>query len=171
MLARIKLAIYYAVIYNLPHSRYIGFCNSLRVWYVSKIIKIAKYDKRSKIEPRVYISNGEHMHIGQNCRINENVFIQGAIIGDNVLIAPNVAILSVSHIHDDVTIPIVEQGETEPDPPKIGNGVWLGRNVVVLKGVKIGDNSIVAAGAIVTKDVAPNTIVGGVPARLIKNRQ
>lgn len=145
--------------------------NTMRIWYVSKILKLMPYDKKSIIEPNVYLSNGEGTKIGRNCRINENVFIQQAIIGDDVLIAPNCAILSVSHNHQNVDIPIVDQGDSEPNPPIIGNNVWLGRNVVVMPGIKIGDGAIVGAGAVVTKDIPPYVIVGGVPARIIRARK
>lgn len=171
MLRKISLIIYYSFFYNLPHSRYLGFVNTLRVWYVAKIMKLMPYDSRSIIEPKVYLSNGQGINIGVNCRINENVFIQEATIGDNVLIAPNCAILSVSHNHSLIDVPIVDQGDSEANPPIIGNNVWLGRNVIVMPGVNIGEGSIVGAGAVVTKDVPPFVVVGGVPAKLIKSRK
>ncbi|WP_443634531.1 acyltransferase [Candidatus Marifrigoribacter sp. Uisw_064] len=129
------------------------------------------YDKKSKVECGVYISNAKGLKIGNNCRINENVFIQEATIGNNVLIAPNVVIISVSHNHEKLDIPIVDQGDTTPNPPIIENGVWLARNVVIMPGITIGEGAIVGAGAIVTKDVKPFTIVGGVPAKFIKERK
>jgi maltose O-acetyltransferase len=171
MYRKITLAVYYAIFYNLPHSRFLPFTSSVRVWYVSKILNLMPYDKRSKIEHNVYLSNAKGISIGSNCRINENVFIQQATIGNNVLIAPNVAILSISHNHENIDIPIVEQGDTLPNPPIIKDGVWLGRNVVVMPGIVIGEGAIVGSGAVVTKNVAPFTVVGGVPAKLIKNRK
>ncbi|MBT0607160.1 acyltransferase [Aequorivita echinoideorum] len=129
------------------------------------------YSKLSKIEHNVYLSTGKNIKMGHNCRINENVFIQGAYIGNNVLIAPNVSILSVSHNHENIEIPIVDQGDTLPNPPTIKDNVWLGRNVVVMPGIVIGEGAIVGAGAVVTKNVDPYIIVGGVPAKFIKNRK
>ncbi|MDQ7916543.1 acyltransferase [Mesonia sp. MT50] len=170
MFHKLKLFLYYAFIQHLPHSRLLGFSNTIRVGYVSKVLKIMPYDKQSKLEPKVYLSNAKGTKIGYNCRINENVFIQQAIIEDEVLIAPHVAILSTSHTHDRIDISIVNQGDTKPNPPIIKKGAWLGRNVVVLPGVTVGEGAIVAAGAIVNKDVAAFTIVGGVPAKFIKNR-
>jgi len=171
MFFKFKLFFYYAVIQHLPHSRLITLCNKIRVVYVSKVLKILVYDKRTKLESRVYLSNTKGTRIGSNCRINENVFIQQAIIEDEVLIAPNVSILSVSHKHERTDISILYQGSTDPKPPIIKKGAWLGRNVVVLPGVVIGEGAIVAAGAIVNKNVAAYTIVGGVPAKFIKNRK
>ncbi len=170
MYKKLVLSIYYFLFYNLPHSRFLSFTSFLRVWYLSKVVKVMAYDKRSKVEPNVYISNGKGLQIGENCRINENVFIQEALIGNNVLIAPNVAILSVSHNHDRIDVPIVNHGNTAPQPPIIEDDVWLARNVIIMPGITIGKGAIVAAGAVVTKDVASYTIVGGVPAKLIKQR-
>ena len=170
MFKKIKLGFYYTILYNLPNSRFVDLCSKLRVFYLSRFLGVMPYDKLSKIEEHVYISDCSNVKIGNNCRINENVFIQCAFIGDNVLIAPNCSLLSTSHIHNNIEIPIVMQGETDPNPSVIENNVWLGRNVVVLPGVTIGEGAIIAAGAIVNKDVESFTIYGGVPARLIKKR-
>lgn len=171
MFHKLKLFLYYAFVQHLPHSRLVGFSNSIRVWYAAKVLGIMPFDKNTKLEHKVYLSNAKHTKIGKNCRINENVFIQQAIIEDEVLIAPNVAILSVSHKHERTDISIVNQGDTKPNPPSIKKGAWLGRNVVVLPGVIIGEGAIVAAGAVVNKNVDAYTIVGGVPAKFIKKRK
>ena len=83
-------------------------------------------------------------------------------IGDNVAIAPNVTIRD-SDGHK-LNVP----GHKICEPVEIGNHVWIGMNATILKGVTIGDSAIIAAGAVVTKDVAPKTLVGGVPAKVIK---
>lgn len=155
----------------MPHSRFVSFTRTIRVWYVSKILKLMPYDENAYVENNVYLSKGNNLKIGRGCQINENVFIQQAIIGNNVLIAPNVAILSISHNHENLDVPIVDQGDTEPNPPIIGDGVWLGRNVIIMPGIIIGEGSIVGAGAVVTKNVPAYVIVGGVPARVIKTRK
>lgn len=170
MLQKLKLILYYIIIQHLPHSRLLKFCNTIRVRYIANILKIMPYDKRSKIEPNIYLSNAIGTKIGYNCRINENVFIQQAIIEDNVLIAPNVAILSTSHNHERLDVPIVDQGDTISNPPIIKKGAWLGRNVIIMPGIAVGEGAIVGAGAVVTKDVEPYTVVGGVPAKFIKKR-
>jgi acetyltransferase-like isoleucine patch superfamily enzyme len=143
----------------------------MRVWYVSKVLKFMPYGKKSFVENNVYFSNGKYLKIGTGCQINENVFIQGAHIGNNVMIAPNVSILSTSHNYGAIEISMVNQGETKPNPPIIEDNVWLGRNAVVMPGIIIGTGSIIGAGAVVTKDVAPFSIMGGVPAKLIKSRK
>jgi len=171
MLRKIKLVFYYTVLYNLPNSRFIAIASKLRVFYLSKALKVLPFDINSKVEEKVYLSDCSNICIGQNCRVNENVFIQGAIIGDDVLIAPNCSILSVTHLHSKIDVPIVNQGDSHPNPPIIKNNVWLGRNVIVLPGVTIGEGAIIAAGAIVNKDVKPYSVYGGVPAKFIKWRE
>ncbi len=80
------------------------------------------------------------------------------------------AILSTSHNHERLDVPIVDQGDTISNPPIIKKGAWLGRNVIIMPGIAVGEGAIVGAGAVVTKDVEPYTVVGGVPAKFIKKR-
>ena len=168
---RIKLLFYYLFVRNLPHSRYFKFFNTLRVFYVSKVLGIMNWDKRTYFENGIYIGKGRNLTIGKCCEINENVFIQGAKIGDFVMIAPGVCLLANMHNHEDPNVPMVFQGKKIGTPVIIGDDVWLGRNVIVMPGVKIGKGSIIAAGAVVTKDVPEYSIFGGVPAKLIKKRK
>lgn len=109
---------------------------------------------------------------GQNIKVGKNVFInsgccfqdQGGIeIGNDALIGQQVVIATINHDF----IP-EKRGNMFPAPVKIGNRVWIGAHATILSGVTIGDNSIVAAGAVVTKDVPANVVVGGVPAKIIK---
>lgn len=111
-----------------------------------------------------YISIGDNCLIGENCQIRRNV-----ILGDDVLLAQNVSLISFKHNYDRVDMPIRLQGESFGSI-QIGNDVWVGINAVILPDVKIGDHAIVAAGAVVTKDVPDWAIVGGVPAKLIRYR-
>ena len=114
----------------------------------------------------LYINYGKHTKIGKNVFINfDCVFLDlgGITIEDNVLIAPKVSLLSEGH-------------PTEPENrhalvPKaihIKKNAWIGANATILQGVTIGENAIVAAGSVVSNDVPDNTIVGGVPAKIIK---
>lgn len=170
MIYKLKIAVYYTVISKLPHSNFSNTFNKVRVWYLEKVLKILKPDSRNKFQNNIYISNGRDITIGACCQINESVFIQSAKIGDFVMIAPHVAILSATHNTANCSIPMILQGATPNTPPIIENDVWIGRNAVIMPGVRIGTGSIVGAGAIVTKNVAPYTVVGGVPAREIKKR-
>ncbi|MBO6605398.1 MAG: acyltransferase [Psychroserpens sp.] len=145
--------------------------NRFRVWYVSKVLHVMEYSKTSYFENNIYFGKGDLIRIGSNCQINENVFIQSARIGDNVMLAPNVAILSKSHHHSDINTPMILQGETEHQEVVIESNVWIGRNAIIMPGVVISEGCIVGAGAVVTRSTEPNTIVGGIPAKIIKRRE
>jgi galactoside O-acetyltransferase len=112
--------------------------------------------------------------IGDHVSLNANVYINacsgGRIrIGNDVLIGPNVVLRASDHKFDDLTRPMRLQGHAS-GTIVIEDDVWLGANVTVVGGVRIGQGSVVAAGAVVAADVEPNSIVGGVPARLIRKR-
>lgn len=170
MLSKLKFIIYYLFIQWLPNTKYERFSNFIRVYYVDKVLGLIDSTDGTIFENRVYISNGCNLRIGKGCHINEHVFIQGATIGDHVMIAPYVSILNDSHSFDIDNIPMVKQAKIVNDNPIIGSDVWIGRNAIVLKGVNIGQGAIVGAGAVVTMNVEPYSIVGGVPAKLIKMR-
>lgn len=109
---------------------------------------------------------GKNIHIGQRVFINSGCKMQdqgGIYIGDDVLIGHNACLLTLNHEMEPEN-----RADMHPKPIHIEGKVWLGSNVTVLPGVTIGEGAIVAAGAVVTKDVESNTIVGGVPAKIIK---
>lgn len=113
---------------------------------------------------------GKNVSLMDNSQINANRSL--VIIGDNVLIAPNVVIQGVNHNISDIDINFVDSGDqVEKNFIYIENNVWIGANSTILPGVKIGHSSVVGAGAVVTKDIEPLTIVGGVPAKLIRTRK
>ncbi|MGN7890114.1 acyltransferase [Dyadobacter endophyticus] len=113
----------------------------------------------------MFIELGDYSELGTNCVIQSNTYI-----GENVIMGPDVKIYTKNHKYDSLDIPIQFQGHTE-EAVRIGNDVWIGANVVITPGVVIGDHSIVAAGAVVTKAVPPYAIVGGVPAKVLKYRK
>ncbi len=91
------------------------------------------------------------------------------MIGDDVRIAPHAMIIAANHVFDDSDRPISAQG-LRSAPIVIEDDVWIGGRVSIMAGVTIGRGSVLAAGAVVTKDVPPGVVVGGVPARTIKQR-
>ena len=108
--------------------------------------------------------------IGSNTTINRNTIVEGAvIIGVGVSIAPNVVIVGSNHVFSDPTKTIKSQG-TCSQGIVIDDDVWIGANVTILDGVHVGKGSVVAAGAVVNKDVPPMTVVAGVPAKVVKER-
>lgn len=126
----------------------------------------------TKIHESVTVFTPFHINYGKNTKIGKNVFINfdcvfldlgGITIEDNVLIAPKVSLLSEGH-------PISPQDRQSLVPGKIliKKNAWIGAGATILGGVTVGENAVVAAGAVVSKDVPDNTIVGGIPAKIIK---
>jgi acetyltransferase-like isoleucine patch superfamily enzyme len=118
-------------------------------------------------------SLGEGLVVGNNVGFAQNCFIQvrgKVLIGNNVIFGPGVSIFSENHIFSDPSVPVSKQGETRIGVC-IGDGAWLGSGAIVLDGVTIGENSIIAAGSVVTKDVPPRAVAAGIPAKIIKIRE
>lgn len=110
------------------------------------------------------------IRIGRDSLIGEyNVLRgQGGIsIGDRVYTAPNVQILAVNHVFDDPARPMIEQGITAQGIV-VEDDVWVGAGAIITDGVRVGKGAVVAAGAVVTEDAPPHTVVGGVPAKVLK---
>jgi acetyltransferase-like isoleucine patch superfamily enzyme len=110
------------------------------------------------------------IHIGQDSLIGEYTVIRGqggVTIGNRVYTSPLVQIIAVNHVFSDPDRPFIEQGITA-EGIVIEDDVWIGSGAIITDGVRVGKGAVVAAGAVVTQDVPPNCVVGGVPARLIK---
>ena len=112
--------------------------------------------------------NGKNIFIGDylNCNVNVTILdVKEVYIGNHVMIGPNTLITTVGH-------PISPKGRREElaqaSEIRIGNDVWIGGNVTVLPGVKIGDNVVIGAGAVVNRDIPENSLAVGVPARVIR---
>ncbi len=116
-----------------------------------------------------YCDLGYNIYMGENIYINYGCTILDVCrveIGDHVLIAPNVQIYAACHPTDPA---LRLQGLENGKPVKIGNNVWIGGGSIICPGVTVGDNVTIAAGSVVVKDVPSNCIVGGNPAKLIRN--
>jgi len=127
----------------------------------------------NKIRHDVIIQGKGKLHIGKNSRIGSFSIIgcnERITIGENCLISQSVSIRDTDHNFSDVETPIVDQGIIT-SPIIIKDNVWIGYGAVIIKGVTIGEGSIIAANAVVTKDVEPYSIVAGVPATLIRKRK
>ncbi len=134
-----------------------AFKSSGRVW-------IAEY---THIWEPWKLSVGDHVRIGRFNSLNAS---GGITLGNNVMLGPMVVLSSANHVFADKDTAMWNQG-LSPGPITIGNDVWIGSGVTVTAGITIGNGAIVGAGAVVTSDVAPNSMVGGVPARLIRWRE
>lgn len=126
-----------------------------------------KVDDTFFVIPPFYSDFGENIIIGKNVFVNHACTFMdrgGITIEDNVLIGPKVNLITTNH-----PINTAERRATISEPILIKKGAWIGVGATILPGVTIGINSIVAAGAVVSKDVPDNTIVGGIPAKIIKS--
>ncbi|HCT63049.1 MAG TPA: acetyltransferase [Erysipelotrichaceae bacterium] len=125
-----------------------------------------RIDPSFRLFPPFNADFGKNISIGKNVFINSGCRFQdqgGIVIGDGCLIGHNVVLATINHALE----PQMNR-KNHYAPVHIGNNVWIGSNVTVLPGVTIGDWAVIAAGAVVTKDVEAYTVVGGIPAKLIK---
>lgn len=123
-----------------------------------------KIGEGSRVLPPLNLVCAQHVSIGKNTTVMGGCLMMsrgGISIEDDVLIAANVQLISNNHDLHDRALLVCK-------PVKICRNAWIGAGATILPGVTVGENAVVAAGAVVTKDVEPNTIVGGNPARLIR---
>lgn len=124
-------------------------------------------DETFALFPPFYSDFGKNIRIGKNVFINACCCFQdqgGITIGDGSLIGHRVVLATINHGFSPE-----ERSSCRPAPIVIGRNVWIGSGAIVLPGITIGDNAIVAAGAVVTRDVAADSVVAGTPARFIRN--
>lgn len=123
-------------------------------------------DPTLRVFPPFYTDFGKNITIGRHVFINACCHFQdhgGVTLGDGCQIGHNVVFATLNH-----GIAPEDRVHTYPAPIVLGKNVWVGSNATILQGVTVGDNAIIAAGAVVTKDVPADTIVGGVPAKVIR---
>ncbi len=157
----------------------LGFCGD-RV-FIDDNVKLMRFPKGITIASQVALKEGARIcacnptasvSIGENTTIGYHTFIfasEQITIGKNCLIAPFVYLVDSDHEINRTNL--INQQPNKTAPIIIGDDVWLGSNVTVLKGVRIGDGAVVGANSLVNTDVEPYTIVGGVPAKLIGKRE
>ena len=162
--------LYYSIAKHLPAScsgirigqkSFRAFCGKLMLKHCGKKVNI---EKGAIFSARV--SLGDYSGIGVNARINGT-----CVIGNCVMMGADVVVITRNHAFDRTDIPMMLQGFSEERPVVIEDDVWIGDRVLILPGVRVGQGSIIAAGAVVTHDVSPYTIVGGVPAKVISTRK
>lgn len=138
----------------------------------SEIRELLSEITSSEIDESVTVFTPLHINYGKHTKIGKNVFINfdcvfldlgGITIEDNVLLAPKVSLLTESH-----PLNPKERQSLIPKPIHIKKNAWIGANATILQGVTIGENAVVAAGSVVSKDVPENVVVGGIPAKIIK---
>ncbi|WP_150557590.1 sugar O-acetyltransferase [Pandoraea bronchicola] len=127
-----------------------------------------KVDDSFMLIPPFYTTGGVDISVGRNVFINQNCTfydLGGLDIADDVMIGPNVSIITTSHPIE----PSQRRNGVIAKPIVIERNVWIAAGVTIIGGVTVGENAVVAAGSVVTKDVPPNTLVGGNPARVIRS--
>ena len=125
-------------------------------------------DPTFRLIPPVYSDQGVNIRVGRDVFINHNCTLNdigGITIGDEVLIGPRVSLITSGHPID----PAFRRRQIVAAPIAIQRGVWLCTGATVLDGVTVGEDSVVAAGAVVTRDVPAGMVVGGVPARVLRS--
>jgi acetyltransferase-like isoleucine patch superfamily enzyme len=156
-----------------------AYLHALRLLHYWNCVHVAQRRKLTlgagvALSPNVSLRNGERIEIGARSHIGEQCALWAGdtsgriLIGEDALFGPQVYITAANYRFD-AGAPVMKQERSEHDVV-IGADVWLGARVTVLPGVTIGDGSIVAAGAVVTSDVPPGSVAGGVPARVLKQR-
>lgn len=113
------------------------------------------------------ISIGERVVIRPGCMLFADEF-EGITIEDGVMLGAGVHVYVNNHRFDDVERPIIDQGYYPSEPVVLKAGCWVGANAIILPGVVVGENAVVGAGSIVTRSVAPRTLVAGNPARVLR---
>lgn len=127
---------------------------------------LASMGKNTYIEPPLHANWGIHTHVGDNFYANFNLTLvddADIFIGDNVMIGPNTVIATAGH---PILPSLREKAMQYNIPVFIGNNVWLGAGVIIMPGVKIGDNSVIGAGSVVTRDIPENCVAYGNPCRV-----
>jgi maltose O-acetyltransferase len=162
--------LYYGLLRKLPSpERPDALPNRLRAAACRRIFAHTGADV--DIRSGVYFGRGNRISLGDRSGLGKNVMLgqdAAVTIGNDVMVGPDVIVYTANHRFDGPG-PIREQG-SDFSPVTIGDDVWIGARVIILAGVTIGHGAVVAAGAVVTKDIAPRTVVGGVPAREIGRR-
>lgn len=171
MIRKLYLGLYYMIGKKMPESdSFISFgAKGFRRFLCRHIFDRA--GENCNIEKGVFFGNGKGIKIGDRSGIGLGARIQGPLtIGANVMMGPECIIYTKNHETSRTDIPMIDQGVTAPREVIIEEDVWIGARVIILPGVRIGKGSILAAGSVITKDVEPYSIVGGVPGKVIKSR-
>ncbi|MDW7775647.1 MAG: acyltransferase [Methanosarcinales archaeon] len=166
----ISLVLYYCFAYYLPEINSFGLSKPIRAFFAKRILD--ECGDNVWIDQMAHFGDGCNRKLGNNSGIGRNARVGPFTnIGDNVMMSGDVKVITRNHEFKDIEIPMNLQGYSDYFPVIIEDDVWIGTRVIILPGVHIGKGAIIAAGAVVTKDVEPFSIVGGVPAKHLKWRK
>lgn len=166
------LLLYYGIAYHLPDS-YSPLAGRPSNW-LRKVCCHALFKKCGKIVTvgrHVHFGNGSDIEIGDDSGFGAySKFPNNIKIGDHVMMAPEILVIKNNHRYDRTDLPIGQQGPAPAPPVVIEDNVWIGQRVIITPGRRIATGTVIATGAVVTKDFHPDYIIGGNPAREIKPR-
>lgn len=169
----ICLVLYYSIAVHLPASyepHSFRISKPIRAFLCSRIFD--ECGKNINVEKGADFGDGKYIKVGNDSGIGINAAIQRHVtIGNYVMMGRDVIIMTNSHETSNISMPMCYQGGKEVRPVIIGDDVWIGARVIILPGVKIGNGVIIGAGAVVARDIDPYSVVGGIPAKLIKMRK
>lgn len=168
----VAYAVYYGLARHLPWSvRPAGrFGQAVRARVCANLFDSC--GKKVNVEHGAYFGSGRGINVGNRSGIGLDCLILGSLtVGDDVMMGPRCVVIGLNHGMADVNRPMAEQGFEPQETVVIEDDVWIGANVTILPGKRIGRGSVVAAGSVVTSDVPPFNIVGGNPARRIRDRR
>lgn len=171
MIKIIWLMLYYCIFRKIEPLTSQDKClsNNLRYMAVKRLLKHCGKDV--DVRYNCYFGTGDRLSVGDRSSLGMNARLGGSItIGNDCMMGPDVVMMAVSHEYSRTDIPIKQQGPKEEQPIFIGDDCWIGTRVVIMPGVHLGKHCIVGSGAVVTKSFPDYSVIGGVPAKLIKYR-
>lgn len=176
------IALLYRIAERLPDRFLLGCMSSIRHWsskpalglrYVLLKSLALECGTNVAVFPGAYLFRPDSLRIGSNVSIHPMVYINavgGLTIGSDVSIAHGATIFTAQHTYSSQSHPIIRDAPIKLLPITIESNVWIGAGARILGGVTIGTGAVVGAGSVVTRDVPPETVVGGVPARPLRKR-
>lgn len=167
----LRLLLYYGLARHLPASntRYTKWAQVARRAVCKGLFKRA--GSAINVEHGAYFGDGSELEIGDRSGIGVDSFLYGPVrIGADVMMGPEVLIFTANHCFDRIDVPMRGQGHQPACEVVIEDDVWIGQRAILLPGVRVRRGAIIAAGAVVTRDVPAFSIVGGNPARVLRSR-
>jgi acetyltransferase-like isoleucine patch superfamily enzyme len=153
-----------------------------RLFFKSSMLRLCRkkfhfFGENADVRPGSYLIACSRISIGKNVVVRPGSVFEadprpgehGIVIEDDALLSPGIHLYVNNHAFEDTRVPIIDQPTKPSAPIVIKRGSWIGANAIILAGVTIGEQSVVGAGSVVTKDVPPRVIVAGVPARVIRD--
>jgi len=166
----IWLTLYYGLFRHLPRTEMPGGKLGRRLRVAAARRLLPGLGRDVNVEQGAEFGSGRGRYLGDSSAIGRDCRLYPCRIGSHVMMGPEVLIFDRGHEFSDPDRRIGQQGETESRPPIIEDEVWIGARAIILPGVRVGRGAVIGAGSVVTKDVKPNAVVAGNPARQVRIR-